>query len=661
MEDLTGKQFGPYDIVAPISEGGMSAIYKAYQASMDRHVALKILPPYMARDPDFLRRFRREAKVWAKLQHPHILPIFDFGTADAYPYIVMPLVETGALVDLMDGEPLPLGQICRVISQVGDALDYAHSLGVIHRDIKPSNILVDHGGNCLLSDFGVAKIMGGSAPATQTAALVGTPAYMSPEQIRAEELDGRSDLYSLGVVLYRMATGRVPYQAGAPSAVFIKHLTNPLPPPRSHNPNLPKGVEKVIKRSLSKERERRYPTAGEMAAALAKAVARQMADAAASGMLRVPGARTALWRLLRFRVVSRLRTARQLPMWARAVALIGVAVVAVIAVASGVIHGIEAPAAQPPLTARAAATTTPRAAATGDQPTPSADSTPVTMIGRAADSSARAAGGQARSPSGHIVFTCFIDGNDEICSIGADGNGEQRLTENAATDWYASYSADGSQIIFSSQRRGSFEFFFMEADGSNQRPLGADLGDVFASSLSPDGRHIAFTSAHDGEQNIWVADSDGGIPRRLTNPGHSDIDPVWSPDGTRIAFYSDRSGRNAHYIMNSDGSDVRALATGLRYIGGRSDWSPDGRWLAFCAGPGEDRDIYLVATDGTEVQRLTKGGNNVSPSFSPDGDWIAFMSTRDGDSEIFVMRVDGTDVIQLTDNERPDWQPRWGP
>jgi Tol biopolymer transport system component len=113
--------------------------------------------------------------------------------------------------------------------------------------------------------------------------------------------------------------------------------------------------------------------------------------------------------------------------------------------------------------------------------------------------------------------------------------------------------------------------------------------------------------------------------------------------------------------MNSDGSDVRALATGLPYIGGRSDWSPAGRWLAFYAGPGEDRDIYLVATDGTEVRRLTQGGNNVSPSFSPDGDWIAFMSTRDGDSEIFVMRVDGTDVTQLTDNERPDWQPRWGP
>jgi serine/threonine-protein kinase len=637
---------------------------------MDRHVALKILLPHMARDPGFLRRFRREAKLWAKLQHPHILPVFDFGTADAYAYIVMPLVETGTLADILDGEPLPLSQICRVISQVGDALDHAHSLGVIHRDVKPSNVLVDHGGNCLLTDFGVAKIAGGSAATTQSGAIIGTPAYMSPEQIRAEELDGRSDLYSLGVVLYQMATGRVPYQADAPSSVFIKHLTEPLPPPRGHNPNLPAGVEKVITRSLSKEREGRYPTAGEMAAALAEAVANQMAGAAGSDVLRAPAVRPALWRLLHLRITSLLRRRRRLPMRAWELALIGIAGVVVLAVASGVIPGSQVPATQPPPTTRPAVTTTAVPANTHVPPTPSPTYTPVppTPLPTATPTPlptvtpTQAAGGRpAHSPPGHIVFTCFMGGNDEICSIGADGAGEQRLTDNAATDWYASYSADGSQIVFSSRRRGRFEFYLMETDGSNQRPLGADLGDVFASSLSPDGRHIAFTSARHGNQDIWVANSDGSGPRRLTNPDHSDIDPVWSPDGTQIAFCSDRSGRNAHYVMNSDGSDVRALVTGLRHIGGRSDWSPDGRWLAFYTGPGEDRDIYLVATDGSEVRRLTDGGNNVAPSFSPDGEWIAFMSTRDGDSEIFVMRVDGTDIIQLTDNERPDWQPRWGP
>jgi serine/threonine protein kinase len=143
VEDLTGKQLGPYRVVAPLGEGGMAAVYKAYQAGMDRYVALKILPRYFASDPQFVGRFEQEAKVLARLLHPHILPVHDYGEADGYTYIVMPFVDSGTLADLLRGGPLSLAQIRSIIAQVGDALDYAHLQGVIHRDVKPSNILVD--------------------------------------------------------------------------------------------------------------------------------------------------------------------------------------------------------------------------------------------------------------------------------------------------------------------------------------------------------------------------------------------------------------------------------------------------------------------------------------------------------------------------------------
>ena len=176
MEDLTGKQLGPYRVVAPLGEGGMAAVYKAYQPGMDRYVALKILPRQYASDPRFKGRFRQEAKLIANLQHPHILPVHDFGEDDGYTYLAMAFVQTGTVAGLLEGIPLPIKQIVRVVSQVADALDYAHSQGLIHRDIKPSNVLIDQRGNCMLTDFGIAKIIEGSAQFTETGGIIGTPA-----------------------------------------------------------------------------------------------------------------------------------------------------------------------------------------------------------------------------------------------------------------------------------------------------------------------------------------------------------------------------------------------------------------------------------------------------------------------------------------------------
>jgi tRNA A-37 threonylcarbamoyl transferase component Bud32 len=277
MEDLTGKQLGQYRIVAPLGEGGMAAVYKAYQASVERYVALKILPRHYASDPDFIRRFKREAKIIAGLAHLNILPVHDYGETEGYTYIVMRYVEGGTLTNLLQGKPLLLPQISRVISQVAAALDYAHAKGVVHRDVKPSNVLMDEQGNCLLSDFGVARMIEATGQFTATGTFIGTPTYASPEQALGQSLDGRSDVYSLGVVLYEMATGRPPFDAETPMAILIKHVHDPLPMPRTINPALSEGVERVILKALAKEPENRYQTAGEVARALAAAATAEVA------------------------------------------------------------------------------------------------------------------------------------------------------------------------------------------------------------------------------------------------------------------------------------------------------------------------------------------------------------------------------------------------
>ena len=273
MEDLVGRQLGPYQVAARLGAGNMATVYEAIRVETERRVALKVLPQHLAEDPIFAGRFYQEAAVIASLRHPHILPLIDFGEVDGYTYIAMPLAEKGTLAHYLNGSPLALDQICGVALQLASALDYAHSRGVVHRDVKPSNVLIDASGNCQLADFGMAKILAGTVKFTAAGLAVGTPAYMSPEQALAIRIDGRSDIYSLGVVLYQMATGRVPFQAKTPIAVVHKHLSEPAPPPRMLNPALPAALEQVILKALAKQPDDRYATAIDMARALQSATA----------------------------------------------------------------------------------------------------------------------------------------------------------------------------------------------------------------------------------------------------------------------------------------------------------------------------------------------------------------------------------------------------
>ncbi len=271
MFDLIGKKLGAYEIREPVGQGGMATVYKAFQPSMNRTVAVKVLPAQLAQNATFVARFRQEAQVIARLEHAHILPVYDYGESDGLLYIAMRYLDGGSLQKRIESGRMSLRETGKYLGQVAAALDYAHRQGVIHRDIKPSNVLIDRQDDAFLTDFGIAKMVEGTTDLTGTN-VIGTPQYMSPEQGQGLEVDARSDVYSLGVMLYEMLTGRLPFEADTPLAVVLKHITAPLPPARTLAPDLPESVDAVLHAALAKSPADRFATAGELAAAFDQAI-----------------------------------------------------------------------------------------------------------------------------------------------------------------------------------------------------------------------------------------------------------------------------------------------------------------------------------------------------------------------------------------------------
>jgi serine/threonine protein kinase len=257
----SGTTFGPYKILEPLGRGGMASVYRAYEPGLDRHVALKVLPAEFLHDEGFAERFRREAKVIARLEHPHIIPIHNFGIEEQSrtPWMAMRLVAGGALSGAMKKARMPPERVVALLRGVAEALDYAHGKGVVHRDIKPQNILLDEAGRVYLADFGIAKMLEGSPGLTQTGMITGTPQYMAPEQAMATAVDHRADIYALGIVAYEMLTGRVPFAADTPVAVLMKQVQDPIPIPSPGE--VPEPLVRVLLKALAKRPDERWPTA----------------------------------------------------------------------------------------------------------------------------------------------------------------------------------------------------------------------------------------------------------------------------------------------------------------------------------------------------------------------------------------------------------------
>jgi serine/threonine protein kinase len=273
MDDkLIGKTIGGYHIVEEIGQGGMATVFRAHQISMNRDVAIKILPLQFLHHAASLDRFKQEASIVARLEHRAIVPVHDYGEHEGVPYIVMRYMDGGSVDDLLAKSPIPPGQTLQIIQQIAPALDYAHREGVLHRDLKPSNILLDANEDAYITDFGIARILGTPSNRLTTSGVVGTPSYMSPEQAQGHELDGRSDVYALGVVLFEMLTGTRPFEGETPYSVAVKHVTEAPPSICGVNPRLPHALDPVLYKALAKNREVRFQTASELAQALQSAL-----------------------------------------------------------------------------------------------------------------------------------------------------------------------------------------------------------------------------------------------------------------------------------------------------------------------------------------------------------------------------------------------------
>jgi hypothetical protein len=315
MSDLIGQQIGRYEILRQIGSGGMSTVYKASDTETDRLVAIKLMASFLTKEEKFLTRFQREVELLTQFDHPNIVKVLDFGEYMGSPYIVMPFMSMGTLQDRLRGAPMKATEVAKMMSEMSSALQYAHDNGIVHRDIKPSNILIDEKGNSMLSDFGFARWREASLSLTGSA-LVGTPTYMSPEQCLGEEVTPLSDQYSLGVLLYRVATGQLPFDGETPLAIALKQINEALPPPQSVNPKLPIEIANVLEKVLQKNPKDRYPNIAEFNNAFQRAleVIRRTSDQPTTVLPRIGRIKIFFDRLGRqLRWTYRTRLARRWP------------------------------------------------------------------------------------------------------------------------------------------------------------------------------------------------------------------------------------------------------------------------------------------------------------------------------------------------------------
>ncbi|HEY6572879.1 MAG TPA: serine/threonine-protein kinase, partial [Candidatus Eisenbacteria bacterium] len=270
---MIGKKLRAYEITEEIGSGGMATVYRAYQPSMDRHVAVKVIRSSILHDPALRERFQREARLIARLEHPHLLPVYDFDSEHEPPYIVMRYLEGGTLKQVQQRGGIPRDELLYILQQLSGALDYAHRQGVVHRDLKPSNVMIDKEGNAFLTDFGIARATGGEKDLTGTGLMIGTPGYMAPEQARGDsQVDKAADIYSLGVMAFEILTGRQPYESESAFDVILAHLNSPIPKASERGADVPRAVDAVLARALAKEKTERHPTAAAFVDELTRAL-----------------------------------------------------------------------------------------------------------------------------------------------------------------------------------------------------------------------------------------------------------------------------------------------------------------------------------------------------------------------------------------------------
>jgi hypothetical protein len=550
MEDITGKQLGPYRILKQLGVGGMATVFLAYQASVDREIALKVLPRQMAADANFLGRFEQEARLIAHLQHPHILPVFDYGESDGYTYIAMPYIRNGTLADQLKGRPWSLKRVEKITQQLAGALDYAHAQGLVHRDIKPSNVLIDDSGNYLLTDFGIAKLYESSSQFTRTGGIFGTPAYMSTEQGLGEPLDRRSDIYSLGIVLYELLTGRVPFSAETPIATVFKHINDPLPPPREFNITLPKGVEHVIYKALAKSPGDRFQTAGELAGAYQRAEHDPQGETAETILDRAPVVTTAS------------DGEEKLPHWLLEAAAVLLRLIGGISIFGGmrvVENRREAAAATQAAEMAFLIQTATAVARTEASPTSAVEPSPVVSPTETPlpEATVTPTAETVSSPTAEPTLPLPI----EPSRVDLHGSGLVQVSFDSEESYTPSFSDDQRFLLVSTEIDGFWRITRFDTQSNERRILTQQAANFWHPQPSSDGLRALVSSDlddPDGNHDIYVINlENGSLIERLTDASGDDVYAQWLPDESGFIFLSYRDG-----VLKSGSSALTAQGRG---------------------------------------------------------------------------------------------------
>ncbi len=702
-----GKKLGEFRLLREIGRGGMGIVYEAVQESLGRHVALKVLPAGAALDERLAIRFLREARAAARLRHPGIVPVFTSGRDEGILYFAMELIDGHSLAEAIARGALDPAQAARLAAEVARALGHAHAAGLVHRDVKPENILVTREGRARVADFGLVLEID-SASRTLTRHVLGTPAFIAPEQARGQGVDARSDIYGLGAVLYAMLTGGPPYAGEVPSLVLARVLTERPRALLALRPDLPTALAAICERAMAADPAARYASAEALAEALERFLAGEPAAATApSSGRRRPG---------------------------RSIALPAAGILLALA-AFALLRGQridDAPAVAAPHIEL-------------DQLPP--------VAGRKASPAVSADGRW-------LAYASDLDGNWDIFLQDLAGGEPRNVSADSPLDDLSpAFSPDGRALAFSTptvairvvdlasmQRHDvpvpiaaglswtsdSREILFTDrmADGPGQRATASKLFAVEVRSghvrtltgsdgsqpdCSPKSGRVAFVSGGGGHADIWTTPHGGGNALRLTDDDAQDWSPVWPPGGGRILFGSDREGgAGALFEIAVDEATGRptgpptrvsgailpapfylaATRTGDQvlmligkdhagrlhrvHLGGESaarieglpdrfvasaepDLSADGSWLTFTAMTSHE-DLAVSAADGSAARLLTTDAfADRAPRWSPDGTEIAFHSDRGGHFEIWTVRPDGRDLRRRTttagDAVRPVWSP----
>ncbi len=682
---LVGKEFGTYKIERAIGAGGMGEVYLAHDDKLNRKVALKILPAEFLADAERIKRFEREAQMVSALNHPYIVTIYDVGSADGVNYIATEFVEGETVRDLIN-RGVNLKQTLSIMSQTCEALAAAHKAGIVHRDIKPENIMLRPDGYVKVLDFGLAKLTEHTeihqtfSNYTQKGIIIGTPAYMSPKQVADDKVDYRTDLWSVGVVLYEMLTGKNPFKGETRQMTFQKILSEEPPLVSELSGKLSVELDQILKKALEKDADVSYQTASDLRADL-KRVRREIDSS--------PSLRSASE--ARKESADKTRT-NYLPIAAGAIALI--------LIGFGVWFFFKQSKSEKSVEA------VEWAQAKHAQLTDSYETESYPSL----------------SPDGKdFIYTSQTGDNNDIFRQRIGGKNPTNLTAySPAADWMGTFSPDGKFIAFRSERKPG-GIYLMEETGENVRRV-SDTG--FHPSWSPDGKQIVVsdkssdvaTSHTIPNSSLWIIDVETGNKKPLDTKGDA-VQPNWSPNGKRITYWFIEEGKLGEIATIPAGGGEPVVIARDAAMDWNPVWSPDGKYVYFGSDRGGHMNIWRVAVDEEtgavsaepeavptpstfvrhlsfsrdgktlayiryetqsnlqsvafdpeklktvgEVNMITRGNRQVStPALSPNGENYVLRYPSLTQEDIAIFSRDGSNLRYLTNDKFRDRTPRWSP